>query len=629
MPARKKFYVTTPIYYVNDKPHIGHAYTTIVADVLTRFHRLRGDATFFLTGTDEHGQKVQQAAERTGISPQAHCDQMVEHFRQAWEKLNIKYDYFIRTTDKEHQKAVQSALDELYAKGEIYLAEYGGYYCVGCERFYTRKELVEGKCPQHLQAPDYIKEKNYFFRMGKYQEWLIEYIHQHPEFIQPESRRNEVLGFLKNPLGDLCISRPKSRLQWGIELPFDPDYVTYVWFDALLNYITAVGYKQQQENFTRWWPADYHLIGKDIVTTHCVYWPTMLKALGLPLPRTILAHGWWLVAETKMSKSLQNIIKPLDLVETYGVDAVRYFLMRDMILGQDANFSLDSFIKRYNSELANDLGNLVSRIGTLIIKNFPTIPEPSSPSETERKIEQSATALPDTVMQFIDAMRLSDALEAVISFVRELNRFMEQRQPWHLVKTDRTVAGTVLYTALEGLRITAQLLQPVMPSKMKELLDKIPVTEADNPFNWGKCKPGVALTTLPILFPRIENQTSTTKAPVMTPEIPSPEQISITDFGKIKLVTAKIIAAESIPNANKLLKLQVDTGTEKRQIVAGIAEYFQPENLVGKTIILVANLQPAQIRGIRSEGMLLAAKKDGRLTLLTTLDDLGAGAAIS
>jgi len=629
MPARKKFYVTTPIYYVNDKPHIGHAYTTIVADVLTRFHRLRGDATFFLTGTDEHGQKVQQAAERTGISPQAHCDQMVEHFRQAWEKLNIKYDYFIRTTDKEHQKAVQSALDELYAKGEIYLAEYGGYYCVGCERFYTRKELVEGKCPQHLQAPDYIKEKNYFFRMGKYQEWLIEYIHQHPEFIQPESRRNEVLGFLKNPLGDLCISRPKSRLQWGIELPFDPDYVTYVWFDALLNYITAVGYKQQQENFTRWWPADYHLIGKDIVTTHCVYWPTMLKALGLPLPRTILAHGWWLVAETKMSKSLQNIIKPLDLVETYGVDAVRYFLMRDMILGQDANFSLDSFIKRYNSELANDLGNLVSRIGTLIIKNFPTIPEPSSPSETERKIEQSATALPDTVMQFIDAMHLSDALEAVISFVRELNRFMEQRQPWHLVKTDRTVAGTVLYTALEGLRITAQLLQPVMPSKMKELLDKIPVTEADNPFNWGKCKPGVALTTLPILFPRIENQTSTTKAPVMTPEIPSPEQISITDFSKIKLVTAKIITAESIPNANKLLKLQVDTGTEKRQIVAGIAEYFQPENLVGKTIILVANLQPAQIRGIRSEGMLLAAKKDGRLTLLTTLDDLGAGAAIS
>ena len=629
MPARKKFYVTTPIYYVNDKPHIGHAYTTIVADVLTRFHRLRGDATFFLTGTDEHGQKVQQAAERTGISPQAHCDQMVEHFRQAWEKLNIKYDYFIRTTDKEHQKAVQSALDELYAKGEIYLAEYGGYYCVGCERFYTRKELVEGKCPQHLQAPDYIKEKNYFFRMGKYQEWLIEYIHQHPEFIQPESRRNEVLGFLKNPLGDLCISRPKSRLQWGIELPFDPDYVTYVWFDALLNYITAVGYKQQQENFTRWWPADYHLIGKDIVTTHCVYWPTMLKALGLPLPRTILAHGWWLVAETKMSKSLQNIIKPLDLVDTYGVDAVRYFLMRDMILGQDANFSLDSFIKRYNSELANDLGNLVSRIGTLIIKNFPTIPEPSSPSETERKIEQSATALPDTVMQFIDAMRLSDALEAVISFVRELNRYMEQRQPWHLVKTDRTVAGTVLYTALEGLRITAQLLQPVMPSKMKELLDKIPVTEADNPFNWGKCKSGVPLTTLPILFPRIENQTSTTKAPVMTPEIPSPEQISITDFGKIKLVTAKIITAESIPNANKLLKLQVDTGTEKRQIVAGIAEYFQPENLVGKTIILVANLQPAQIRGIRSEGMLLAAKKDGHLTLLTTMDDIGPGAIIS
>ena len=390
MNNQEHFFVTTPIYYVNDKPHIGHAYTTILADVLARFQRSNGVETFFLTGVDEHGQKVQQAAASAGISPQEYCDRMVVYFRDAWQKLGIKYDFFIRTTDQFHVRAVQQVLQDLFNKGEIYLHEYGGYYCVGCERFYTPKELVNGQCPQHLKEPDFIKEKNYFFRMSKYQDWLIGYIQDHPNFIRPESRKNEVLGFLKNPLGDLCISRPKSRLSWGIELPFDSGYVTYVWFDALLNYITAIGYPNDRQRFAKWWPADFHLIGKDIVTTHCVYWPTILKAMDLPMPKTIFAHGWWMIDETKMSKSLKNIVEPLDLVDAYGVDPVRYFLMRDMVLGQDANFSEGIFIKRYNSELANDFGNLVSRVTTLINKNFSQIPAPEQLSNAENEIQQTA-----------------------------------------------------------------------------------------------------------------------------------------------------------------------------------------------------------------------------------------------
>lgn len=624
MDERKKFFITTPIYYVNDKPHIGHAYTTILADVLARYHRRWGDLTFFLTGVDEHGQKVQQAAEEAGIEPQAHCDKMAQHFIKAWERMGIQYDFFIRTTSPFHKKAVQYVLQNLYDKGEIYPAEYGGYYCVGCERFYTPKELVDGKCPQHLKAPEYIKEKNYFFRMSRYQNWLIEYIQANPDFIQPESRKNEVLGFLKNPLGDLCISRPKSRLRWGIELPFDSDYVTYVWFDALLNYVTGIGYPEDLSRFNQFWPAEYHLIGKDIVTTHCVYWPTMLKAIGLPLPKTIFAHGWWLVNETKMSKSLQNIVKPLDLIDKYGVDPVRYFLMRDMVLGADANFSFEIFVKRYNAELANDLGNLISRVTTLINKNFSTVPSAADFGVEEHQIKQSSIALPEKINKLIANLHLSEALEEIIAFIRTLNKYMEQRQPWHLVKTDRTQAGTVLYVTLEGVRIAALLLEPVMPAKMKELVSALPVKNQD--FTWGNLISGQELQPIPPLFPRIELEKTTTLPESPAATIP---QITIEDFAKIKLATARVLAAENITNTTKLLKLQIDLGSEKRQIVAGIAEHYRPEELVGKTIIVVANLQPAKIRGVESNGMLLAAKKDGKLCLLTTSEEMEPGATIS
>ncbi|HNZ36121.1 MAG TPA: methionine--tRNA ligase, partial [Candidatus Marinimicrobia bacterium] len=546
-----------------------------------------------------------------------------------WQKLGIKYDFFIRTTDQFHIKAVQQVLQDLFNKGEIYLHEYGGYYCVGCERFYTPKELVNGQCPQHLKEPDFIKEKNYFFRMSKYQDWLIGYIQDHPNFIRPESRKNEVLGFLKNPLGDLCISRPKSRLSWGIELPFNQDYVTYVWFDALLNYITAIGYPNDRQRFAKWWPADLHLIGKDIVTTHCVYWPTILKAMDLPMPKTIFAHGWWMIDETKMSKSLKNIVEPLDLVDAYGVDPVRYFLMRDMVLGQDANFSEGIFIKRYNSELANDFGNLISRVTTLINKNFLQIPAPEQLSNAENEIQQTAEQLPNITHKLFSELKITEALDEIINYIRSINKYLEVRQPWHLIKSDKTAAGTVLFTALEGLRLAATLLEPIMPQKMAELLNALPVDENKPPFEWGRIKSGVTLGELPILFPRIDKIAKPMVEPPSTPPQPAEPLITIDDFAKIKLTTAKVLTAEKVPDATKLLKLTIDIGTEKRQIIAGIAEYYSPEQIIGKTIVVVTNLQPATIRGIKSEGMLLAAKKDGKLTLLSSLEPIEPGAKIS
>ena len=463
--------------------------------------------------------------------------------------------------------------------------------------------------------------------MSKYQDWLIEYIKTHPEFIQPKSRKNEVLGFLKNKLGDLCISRPKLRLKWGIELPFDSNYVTYVWFDALLNYITAIGYKQDEERFNKWWPANYHLIGKDIVTTHCVYWPTMMRAIGIPMPKTIFAHGWWMVDETKMSKSLKNIVKPLDLIDSYGVDPVRYFLIRDMTLGQDSNFSEDFFIKRYNSELANDFGNLVSRIVTLIRKNFNSVvPKILINGKEELKIIDNAKTLPEKVNNLIDNLHLNDAVETIIIFIRSINKYMELLQPWHLVKQDKQEAGTVLYTAAEGLRIAALLLHPIMPAKISTLLKAFPTADnRKNSFEWGTLKSGEKLGELPILFPRIIKKIEIMKEV----ENKGEELISIDDFSKVKLITAKVLAAERIPKTDKLLKLSIDTGEEKRQIIAGIAQYYNPEVLIGKTVIIVANLQPVKIRGIESQGMLLTAEKGENLTLLTTFDDLGPGSFIS
>ena len=501
--AEKPFYITTPIYYANDEPHIGHSYTTILADVLSRYHRSIGEEVFFLTGLDEHGQKVQQAAEERGIDPQQHCDEMAQKWKLLWKKLHIRYDDFIRTTEPRHEKVVKDILTKVKDGGDIYMDEYGGHYCVGCERFYTEKELEDGKCPQHEKELEFITEKNYFFKMSKYQQKLIDYINENPEFIQPQHRKNEILGFLRQPLEDLCISRPKSRLSWGVDLPFDHEYVTYVWFDALLNYVTSLGYGSDPEFFEKWWSQAIHLIGKDILMTHAVYWPTMLMSAGISLPKTIFAHGWWLMEESKMSKSMGNVVDPMELIDDYGVDPVRYYLMREMVPGQDSNFTMSSFTKRYNSDLANDFGNLLSRVTRLIQRNFGgELPGWDECTSAENEIKKVAKGTIIKVNELIHAMRINEAIEETMQFIRSINRYMEQQVPWKLVKEDKSAAGRVLITAAEALRLGALLLQPVMPNRTLIVLETLGAENTK--LVWGQLKSGNKLREHSALFPRIK-----------------------------------------------------------------------------------------------------------------------------
>ena len=492
------FYISTPIYYVNDKPHIGHAYTTILADVIARFYRQLNYDTFFLTGLDEHGQKVQEAASNRKVEPQDHCNEMAPRFTELWEKLHISNDDFIRTTEERHKKVVQEFLQLVFDKGDIYKDEYTGLYSVSEERFITEKEAESGIFRDIKE----LKEINYFFKMSNFQTQLIEHIENNNNFIQPAHRKNEILGFLKQPLSDLCISRPKSRLNWGIELPFDDEYVTYVWFDALINYLTATGYGEDDLSYNKWWPADCHLIGKDILTTHAVYWPTMLLSAGIPLPKTIFAHGWWLSDSSKMSKSVGNVVNPLDLIEEYGVDPVRYYLMREMVLGQDANFTMESFIKRYNSDLANDYGNLLNRVSTLIKKNYDgLIPDKGEKTSSEEEIIKSAEALLNGMSNKIKEMKINDSIEDIMKFVRSINKYMEEQKPWKLVKDDKVGAGTVLYTAGESMRVATILLSPVMPNRCAEVLHTF---NSGKSLEWGGLKPGVKLNDHETLFPRIQ-----------------------------------------------------------------------------------------------------------------------------
>lgn len=630
-----KFYITTPIYYVNDSPHIGHAYTTTLADVLARYHRDAGEEVFFLTGLDEHGQKVQQAAEKRGIDPQAHCDEMAPRFIELWEHLHIQYDDFIRTTEDRHKRIVQGLLQEVYDSGDIYEDEYEGWYSVAEERFITEKEVESGE----FRDVQRLKEKNYFFKMSQYQEQLVQYIHDNPEFIQPDHRKNEIQGFLRQPLGDLCISRPKTRLSWGIEIPFDTDYVTYVWFDALINYITVPGYGSDEATFEKWWPAEYHLIGKDILMTHAVYWPTMLFSAGIPLPRTIFAHGWWLSGESKMSKSLGNVANPLDLIDQFGVDSVRYYLMREMVLGQDANFTIKSFVQRYNSDLANDLGNLVSRICTLIRRNFDAgIPDPGEVTEQESELIDYGERIGSIVEERIESMSLNEAIEETFQFIRAINRYLDHTAPWKVVKSDTVRAGTILYHAAEAIRLGVQLLHPVMPEKTEQMLAALGVSDPDfTQRTWGVLSAGTALGEFEIPFPRIDLEAEETKEEEKPekknkkkeePKVSDDNLITFDEFASIELRTAEILEVEKVEGADKLLKIQVRVGEEQRQIVAGIAPYYTIEELVGKRIVIVANLKPAKLRGVESQGMLLAAEKGENLSLVTLDRDIGSGAKV-
>lgn len=648
-----KYYVTTPIYYVNDQPHIGHAYTTILADVLANYHRLLGTPTYFLTGTDEHGQKVQQAADKNGMTAQEQCDQTVVRFQELWKRLEITNDDFIRTTEDRHKKIVQEVLQELFDKDEIYRAEYEGWYCVGCERFFTEKDLVDGNCPECGRKVDAIVESNYFFRMSNYQEWLIDYIETHPEFIQPDFRANETLGFLKNnELQDLCISRPKSRLAWGIELPFDSDFVTYVWFDALLNYITGIGYKTDDEKFNQWWPASHQLIGKDILTTHTVYWPTMLKAMGVEMPETIFAHGWWLTGRTKMSKSLGNVVNPMEMIDRYGVDAFRYFLIAEMTLGQDASFTEEAFVKRYNADLANDLGNLLSRTTNMLGRYcngvFPTIGKHAVESGPEKELWAAVQQAVGEMEDSIGRMNLNGGIASVLSAVRRVNQYFEIKQPWTLAKEGKTEeVATTLVLAAEALRVCAALLYPVMPERMTELrkvfgLDKPDLAQLRV---FGAIEAGTNIPKVDPVFPRVElkNVEATPSSPQqkkgkrdegvastkkMNTEPEKPEGvITYDDVMNVKLRTAKVLEAEKVEGADKLLKLQVEVGEEKRQLIAGIAQHYSAEEVLGKTIVIVANLKPAKIRGVESQGMLLCASVGKELKLITVDGELSSSGA--
>jgi methionyl-tRNA synthetase len=658
MPNR--FYVSTPIYYVNDVPHIGHAYTTIAADVLARFYRLRGYEVFFLTGLDEHGQKVQQAAAKAGIDPQTHCDQLMPKFKDLWTKLNISQDGFIRTTDPQHQSVVQRCLQSLYDKGLIYQAEYTGWYCTFDERFWTEKDVDQGLCPDCRRPVEQVSERNYFFRMSQFQDRLKEHIHTHPEFIQPDSRRNEVLGFLQKPLEDLSISRPKSRLSWGIELPFDQDCVTYVWFDALVNYLSGLEYLSSHSKASEFWPASVHLVGKDILTTHAVYWSTMLMGMERPLPQSIFAHGWWTVEGEKMSKSRGNVVDPNAMVEQFGTDAFRYFLLREVPFGQDGDFSLTAFHSRYQAELANDLGNLVSRT-LAMMGNFSKnmVPPADSKTETEldQQLQETASTLFEKIEHHLHGLEFHRALEAILGLVHLANQYIDKTAPWVLAKdTEKTPRlQTVLYHLAEALRFLTYALAPFMPYAAESMKTRLGLTGDLSSATlsayptWGEYTYINPVTKGASLFPKkdlptpapsqptsfptpsltSEQNTAAALSPAQTPIAASDSPlIGIDEFQKVQLKVAKILKAERVPKSSKLLKLQVDIGTEQRQIVAGIGKKYSPEELVGKTIVVVANLKPAKLMGIESQGMVLAAGESDMLGLLGVSEDIPVGTKV-
>ena len=637
MAMKETFYLTTPLYYVNDEAHLGHAYTTVLADVLARYNRLLGREVHFLTGLDEHGQKVAQAAGKNGLEPQEHCDRMARHWKRVWEKLGIEYDDFIRTTEPRHESVVIDILKRLNEKGDIYRKEYEGWYSVHEEQFFTEKDLVDGKDPIGGRPVELIRETNYFFSMSKYQDWLIDRYESHRDAVIPEFRLNEVLGFLRRPLNDLCISRPKSRLTWGIPIPWDDDYVTYVWFDALLNYYTATVTPPEGARVS--WPADFHLIGKDILTTHAVYWPTMLHAAGLEPPRHILAHGWWMSDKEKMSKSRGNVIRPLEMADLYGPDSFRYVLMREMAVGKDANFGIESFVKRVNSDLANDLGNLVNRTTKLLAQHFDGI-VPHAELEDEDALVELAGRTASEVRKKIENLQIHSAIEETLQLVRAINRDLSIAEPWKTAKSDKQTAGTALARVLEGLRIAAVLLRPVIPKKSALLLERLgadsgpPSTWTD--VEWGSSLEGAKIIHGDPIFPRIDLKREMEAGPEAKMEKPAePEvrkegdsMISFDEFKRMDLRTAVITAAEPVPKTDKLLKLEVDLGGEKRQMVAGIAEHYKSEEIVGRTIIVVANLEPATIRGVESQGMLLTVQDGDRLALLTADGDVASGCPV-
>jgi methionyl-tRNA synthetase len=649
MSARPRFYLTTPIYYVNDEPHIGHTYTTVVADTVARYKRATGYEVRFLTGTDEHGQKIERAARALGLHPKELADRVVARYHELWEQLSISHDDFIRTTEERHRLGVARLIERMTAAGDVYLGAYEGLYCPGCEAFYPENQVVDGKCPEQGHPVEWTSEASYFFRLSKYQQPLLELYRSRPDFVRPASRLNEIRAFVESGLRDLSISR--TSLSWGIPYPGTPGHVVYVWVDALTNYMSALGFgRQEAGGLLDYWPAQLHLVGKDILRFHAVYWPAFLMSAGLPLPECVYGHGWWLRDEAKMSKSFGNVVRPGPLLRDFGADALRYFLLREMTFGLDGTYSDEQFLDRYNGDLANDLGNLTSRIVTLIATGCEGRLPPPSDLQAARELEPAARKAFAAYREAFDAYDFSQGLAAVWALAGEVNRFLVQHAPWDLARDPSRAAEhrAVLRGAAEALLQIAAMAAPVMPRACAEIASRLGASPAGDltSFRWGLLPAGGRVRRDGPLFPRIdkagyfqETQTVDDKPkspeaegaaapPPQEPKPSGPRQLALDEFLQVDLRVARVITAQRIPGADKLLKLQVDLGTETRQIVAGIALAYEPDRLVGKRIVVVTNLKPAKLRGVESQGMLLAADLDGRPIVATFEEEVPPGTRV-